>query len=119
MVLKFEKATECATMEILNVVEIIEEKDDKDHMQNALQTFVGSTWKKIFPESKEDVEIELNKLEEKFNETIEEIVKIGKSANTEEEYIELIKDFFKTFSRNISFRIMIGSLQEEFGFESE
>jgi hypothetical protein len=119
MLLKFEKATESATKEIFEVVETIEGKDDKEHMQNALVTFVASTWKKIFPESKEDVEIELNKLEEKFNETIEEIVEIGKSANTEEEYIELIKEFFKTFSRNISFRIMIGSLQEEFGFESE
>lgn len=119
MLLKFEKATECAAREIFEVVNSIEGKDDKEHMDNALTTFIGATWKKIFPESKEDVEIELNKLEEKFDETIEEIVEIGKAANTEEEYIELIKEFFKTFSRNLTFSMMITSLQEEFGFESE
>lgn len=119
MVLKFERTTECAAKEIFEVVETIKEKDDKEHMHNALTTFIGSTWKKIFSKSKEDVEIGLNELEDKFNETIEEIVEIGKAANTEEEYIELIKDFFKTFSRNLAFRIMICSLQEEFGFESE
>lgn len=119
MVLKFENTVECAAREVFEVVNYIEEKDDKDQMQNALLTFVGATWKKIFPESKEDVEIKLNKLEEKFNETIAEIIEIGKAANVEEEYIELVKEFFKTFSRKLSFRIMMTSLQEEFSFENE
>ena len=119
MVLKFEKATECAAREIFEVVNSIEEKDDKEHMQNALLTFVGATWKKIFPESKEDVEIEINELEDKFNETIAEIMEIGKLANTEKEYLGIIEEFFKTFSRNLAFRMMVCELQEEFSFESE